>query len=527
MKKMSLSKQKLEELYPNMDLSVFYEYPKTDKDIIEKYLPSKLWRLNNLYTIIDKHGKRIPFVMNKSQHRVYSAKLEHPRLIILKSRQQGISTFFLISFLDDALFLEDMNIGLMAQGKAEAGTLLRRVKLAWEEFPQIVQEFLGISLGKNNSEEFSFANNSTVFIRTSFRSATLQRLHISEFGKIANKYPERAKETKTGTLQAIAPGNDVAIESTAEGDNAFKEMWDAAVDFTGERSGKDFHPIFLSWIDDPDCTTKYSQPISDEQAEYFAKLEDELQITLTNRQKWFWVMQYRELADDIYQEYPSTPEEAFMATKDGAYYGTLYRKLVMSKNREIDDLYDPNLEVNVVIDLGMNDDFVMAFFQRWKNEWRIIDEYRNSGEGLSHYVNVMFDKPYNINVVVLPHDVKVKELNTGQTRLARFRQLGVKRTKVLPRVAVNDGIEAVRRVLPDLYIDPKCTYLISCFKNYSKQWDDNLGVWKDKPLHNTYSHGADTIRYMALSGLKRVDKNEDGYETRAGRKKYVVDGLAM
>jgi hypothetical protein len=204
----------------NLDLFVYP--PNDDDDLIANYLPSKLWRLNNLYFIIDKYGDKRKFNMNYAQHRVYNYLLQHPRLIILKSRQQGISTFFLISFLDDLLFVDDISVGMMAQGDSEAKTLLRRVKLAWNEFPPSVKAFLALKRANDNMQELSLSNGSTMFVRTSFRSTTLQRLHISEFGKIANDNPARAEETITGTLQAIRPQNPTAIESTAEGDNRFK-----------------------------------------------------------------------------------------------------------------------------------------------------------------------------------------------------------------------------------------------------------------------------------------------------------------
>lgn len=524
---LAIPKTTAEELYTTIDLSIFERKPKSDIDLIENFLPSKLWRLNNLYTIVNKAGIRIPFQMNLSQHRVYSTKLIHPRIIILKSRQQGISTFWLISYLDDALFIPDLNIGLMAQGKSEASTLLKRIKLAWDCFPIEVKDFLGLSLDKDNSEEFAFSNGSSVFIRTSFRSATLQRLHISEFGKIAAKYPERARETKTGTLQTIAPGNDTVIESTAEGDNDFKTMWLGAEEVFPDLAPKDFYPLFLSWLDDPHCYSKKKQILSNEQDEYFRTLEATLDRKITQGQKNFWVMQYRELGNDIYQEYPATPEEAFMATRDGAYYGVQYRELIQKRNREREGLYDPNLLVNIAMDLGMNDDFVLVFFQRWRNEWRIIGEYQNSGEGIEHYVNYIANTGYKIGKVFGPHDLKVRDLSTGLTRLHRFRELGIRKIKALDRTPISEGIEAVRKLIPFIYIDKKCVYLIKCFKNYSKEWDDKLKVWKDKPLHNEYSHGADGIRNMAMSEVHRIVNSKGDQENLGKSNTNVVDGIAM
>lgn len=524
MNKLRISRETFLELYGDlMPYNIFITEPQNDTKLIEKYMISKLWRMNNLYTIVDKDGNRIPFVMNQSQHRVYAAYRKHPRLIILKSRQQGISTFWLVFFFDAAVFGDDLNIGLMAQGKDEASTLLKRVKLAWDELPDLVKSFLHIRLGKNNSEEFSFDNGSTIFVRVSFRSATLQGLHISEFGKIANKYPERAKETKTGTLQAIKPGLPVAIESTAEGNNDFKHMWDTAMAHRGQLSGKDFKPVFLSWLDDPDCSLKVYQEATQKQDQYFAKLEDELAIQISQKQRNFWIAQYRELGDDIYQEYPSTPEEAFAVVRDGAYYARLYREHVVQKEREVKSLYDPNLDVRVAIDLGMNDDCVLVFYQRWNKEWRIIAEYVNSGEGLEHYVNVMASKGYPIAKLLAPHDVKVRDLSTGKSRLHRFRELGMRNVKVLPRIPITTGVELVRKIIPNLYIDPACTYLISCFKNYSKEWDEKLQVWKDKPLHNEFSHGADGIRYMAMDDMASKSNKSPRHIAKSG----VVDGLAL
>ena len=514
-------------MFPSLDPQIFNHPPATRDEFIRTRLSSKLWRINNLYTIVDKGGDRIQFRMNASQLKVYASYLVHPRLVILKSRQQGISTFWLIFFFDSAVFGDDVNIGLMAQGKSEASTLLKRVKIAWDMLDDSIKGFLNIGLGKNNTEEFSFTNDSTIFIRTSFRSATLQGLHVSEYGKIANKYPERARETKTGTLQAIKPGLPVAIESTAEGNNDFKRIWDTAYDMQlSEKpfSGKDFYPVFLSWLDDPDCQADVPQELTPGQEEYFSELELELGISITDQQRWFWVAQYRELGDDIYQEYPATPEEAFTVTKDGTYYAKLYRTHVIKKKREVSELYDANLDVHVAMDLGMNDTFTLVFFQKWRIEWRIIDEYANSGEGLAHYVEVIKSKAYKYGTIYLPHDVRVRELSTGMSRLHKLRKLGIHSYKVLPKVAINDGIEAVRSMLFDLWIDPKCIECIMAFKNYSKEWDDRLSNWKNKPLHNEYSHFADSIRYMAIG---HTESAKQSISASNARHTSVVDGLAL
>ena len=499
---LNIDREEFETLYPSGEVELFVREPESDEDFIANYLPNKLWRLNNLYTIVDKDGNKMRFNMNRAQHRAYAAMLRHPRVIILKSRQQGISTFMLINYFDDGIFIEDLNIGMLAQGLEEASTLLERVKVAWDNFPPEIKEFLGVRVVKDNSKEYSFSNNSKIFIRTSFRSATLQRLHVSEMGKIAAKDPLKAKELVSGTMQAIKAGNPVVIESTAEGrKNQFYKMWYASADFVGERALKDFKPLFLSWVDDPDCVAAIPQRATADDVSYIDIVERELGVELTDEQRWWVIGQRRESGDDFDQEYPYNPESAFAAVRDGAYYAQLWKK----HGRVVEGLYDPALAVRVAMDLGMNDTMVMVFYQRHINmagllELRVVKEYHNSGEGLEHYVQIMRTTGWRIEKVVLPHDVKVKELGTAKSRLAILRELGVRGAKVLPRTSsVANDIELVRRALPNIVLSDGCDYIEDMMHNYTKQWNDKLGCWSDKPLHDEWSNPADAIRYMVIA----------------------------
>jgi len=514
-----------------IDMEIFTRPSKSDEEFINRYLTSKLWRLNNLYYIIDKKANSFILPMNYGQHVIYAASLQHPRLIILKSRQWGVSTFWLISFLDDSIFIPDLNVGLMSQGKEESAVLLKRVKISWDRLDEGVKALLGVTHVRDNTGEISFNNGSTIYIGTSFRSATLHRLHISEYGKICNHYPERALETKTGSLQAIQAGNPVVIESTAEGSNDFETMWEQAqlAEIRANRNGgifagKDYKPVFLPWLDDPDCVSKISEHVSQEQEKYFTDLEAQLNIKIRKEQKNFWISQERELGFSIKQEYPATPAEAFEKAVEGSYYKAIYNRHIVANNRIVKDLYDPNLEVNVCFDLGINDIFTLIYFQLFDKETRIIEDYQNSNEGLEHYVAHINNSGYDIHWVVCPHDIRVTELGTGKSRETVLRELGVSRLKVLDRLPVNDGIELVRQLLTRLWIDEKCRYTIDCIKNYSKSWDEVNHTWRNKPIHNKWSHGADNLRYIATAGITRREKV---MSSRKSSSNFVYDGLAL
>lgn len=527
---LAISKEKFRELYKGTDIikyeEIFYTKPNSDKEYITKYLTSKLWRLNNLYTIINKQGKRTIMNMNLSQHKVYSCSLKHPRLIILKSRQQGISTLWLTAFFDDCIFNDDFSSGLMAQGADESETLLTKTKILWNELNPEIKKFLNIDIAKNNTKEFSFTNNSSIFVRTSFRSTTLQRLHISEFGKIANRNPEKARETKTGTLQAIAQGNTTIIESTAEGDNLYKQMWDTALTYAHKLSDKDFMPVFLSWIEDDECLSdRYETPTA-KSIKYFKELQEQ-DIILNQQQKNFWIAQYRELGEYIYQEYPTTKEEAFLKNRDGTYYARLYIRLVRHRKREVANLYDPNLPVQVAVDLGRNDFFVLVFFQTYSDGWRIINEYKNTGLGIKHYCEVMDslakELGYDITNLVLPHDAEVRDLTSDETREEAFWKYGYKDTVIVKRTSdINNDRELVRQAMEDMFIDVQAVYIIECFLNYTKEWDERRGVYKDNHEHSDYSHGADAIRQMVRGGEAYITQNE-----RIRRQRKLVANKGM
>ena len=170
-------------------------------------------RLNSLYYITTFRGTKIPFRANPTQKQLYD-DLWYCN-IILKARQLGISTFICLLFLDRCLWNDNVAAGIICHTREDAEMMFKRVKFAYDNLPDFIKSNITATI--DSARELVFNNGSSIRVGTSMRSSTLQYLHISEFGKICAKYPEKATEVITGSLNTVAAGQYVFIESTAEG----------------------------------------------------------------------------------------------------------------------------------------------------------------------------------------------------------------------------------------------------------------------------------------------------------------------
>jgi len=427
--------------------------------------------------------------LNASQRKVLT-KYKHNRKIILKSRQQGISTLFLAYYLDSCLTKPGYQAGIQSYGQDEAEKLSKRAQLMWDKLDQNIKDLLGLKLVSNNSKGMTFSNGSILKIGN-FRGDTLQGLHVSELGKIAKKYPDKAKELKTGAFQAVSVNNKITIESTAEGRTGlFYEMWNKTQGLTP----LDFEPIFLSWIEDPDCQLFHSFPINTEVEKYI----EDLNIDLTENQIWWLAAKMDELGEDFDQEYPATPEKAFASNIEGMYFKKQYTKL-QGSNRITLAKYNPKYPVEVAFDLGMNDEMVMLFAQLINGTPYIIDEYHNTGERIKHYCEILSKKPYmgNYGQLILPHDGNVQDMSTGRTRKEEFRRNGFSNIKLLTRLSFLDSINAARQFIDASVFSDTCLNTLLALQNYRKKYDKNIGAYLSTDVHDIHSNYAAALRYMA------------------------------
>jgi hypothetical protein len=467
-------------------------------------LSSKEWRMRNLYYVKDKEGRKVLFIPNAAQEAFL--KEQHGLDIILKARQQGFTTLSCISFLDDCLFTANFSAGIIAHNLEDAHSFFNdKIKFAYDCLPNDIKQVIKANTDK--AGELSFSNGSRIRVRTSFRSGTLQRLHISEFGKICAKSPEKAREIVTGAMNAIATGLQVIIESTAEGQEGyFFDMCETGR--TLARSGAKLSKMdikfhFFPWWHSPEYRLDpVGVVIPQRLEEYFKSLEKDFGIKLDPSQKAWYVKKEMIMADDMGREFPSHPDEAFAQSVEGAYYG---QQMAMAETQgRIGNVpHEPLLKVHVLWDLGMDDSMTLWFVQvdNFGNR-RFINYYENSGEGLEHYARYLFSLPYTYGKMVLPHDAKVRELGTGVSRAEKLYELGLRDQVIAPSMTIMEGINAVRALLPKCWFDQaKCADGIKSLKYYRKDWDDKAGCWKERPRHDKYSHGADSFRMGAIVDL--------------------------
>jgi hypothetical protein len=485
----------------------------TEVDLLTK-LSDPMWRICSgaLYKIIvkgdgDDDGLVLPFKPNRAQRR-FIARLHH-RNIILKARQLGFTTLICIVWLDHALFNSNSRCGIIAQDRETAESIFTdKVRFAYDNLPDVLRAQM--PLKKATATELRFAhNNSMIRVATSVRGGTIHRLHVSEMGKIGAKYPEKAKEVMTGSIPAVPKSGILVIESTAEGQEG--EFYDLsqraiAVKQTGRKlTERDYRFHFFAWWEAPEYEMDPDGVIiSEKDHEYFNAKEAEIGEPIGIRKRAWYVAtrdtDYPNNPERMWQEYPSTPKEAFQRSLEGTYYPNEFT-LARKENRITTVPWVKSIPVNTFWDIGLNDEMAIWFHQRIGAQNRFIRYYENSGEAFAHYVAYMQSLGYVWGKHFLPHDGDTERLGVAKNWTPRqmLEDLGVRSIEIVPRIdRVQTGIQMVRDVFGSCWFDETgCKDGLIHLENYRKEWDDRLQVWKDQPRHDKASNGADAFRGFA------------------------------
>jgi len=476
----------------------------------EKNILNPYWRINNLYYIINKQGVKTKFNLNWAQEELYNNMWYCN--VILKARQLGISTFVCMLFLDRCLFNSNQSAGIIAHTLEDAQQMFRRVKIAYDNLPDALKSH--ITCDNDTSQMLKFSNGSSLRVGTSLRSSTFQYLHISEFGKICAKYPDKAEEIITGSLNTVAPGQYIFIESTAEGREGhfYNICKSAQVKRQSDLTKLDFKFHFFPWFRDPSYRVGSVLPMPQDLLIYFDHLK-KIGIELDDEQKNWYSIRLQTQGENMKREFPSTSEESWEQSTEGMYYAK-HISIARAEKRIGFIPYDDNLPVHTAWDLGFNDSTSIWFFQVYGKEIRLIEYIEGSGESLAYWLGVVKSKPYVYDKHIAPHDIMVHEYSSGMTRQATARKLGF---NLLPaqKVDLIPGIDATRSLLNRCWFDEiKCANGIKALENYKKDWDDKNACWRSNPNHNWASHGADAFRTIS-TGLHYITNQTSSTNTTA------------
>jgi len=294
------------------------------KDYIEQFIK-----------IRNKNGEIVPFILNEPQQRMYDiVKRQHEqgkpiRLIILKARQMGFSTLTEALIFKNTATKKNVNSGIITHIEDATTNLFNMSKLMYECLPVPLQPQIKASNAKELIFDTKFGEGLKSKIKCMTagsqgvgRSSTINYLHISEYA-----FWQGDKQiTLNGLMQAVphSPNSMVVIESTANGYDDFRKLWYMAVN--GE---SDYEPLFVGWNE----LKEYQMPYNGFE---LTKEERDLKETfnLTNEQLTWrrWAIKNNCGGDEklFKQEYPITPEEAFLSTGDHVFDNEILAKRKLS-----------------------------------------------------------------------------------------------------------------------------------------------------------------------------------------------------
>jgi phage terminase large subunit len=193
---------------------------------------------------------------------------------------------------------------------------------------------------------------------------------------------------------------------------------------------------------------------------------------------------------------------SFEAQIPGAYFADQLQQ-AKDQNRVGRIPIEPSLQVHTAWDLGISDSMSIWFFQAMGKEIRLVDYYESNGKGMEHYIQYLTQWADRNGVIygqhLAPHDIEVRELTSGRSRKDVARDMGITfRTVQRPRTKI-EGIQAVRRMFPRFWIDDeRAEQGYACIASYHREWDEKHQRFRDQPVHDWASHGADALQTLAL-----------------------------
>lgn len=195
------------------------------------------------------------------------------------------------------------------------------------------------------------------------------------------------------------------------------------------------------------------------------------------------------------EDYQAQYEASFEASVVGSYFG---KQMSDAEKRITHVPWQPELGVHTWWDLGMDDAMCVWFTQDVGREIHVIDYFEDAGGGLPFAAKELQNKPYVYASHNAPHDIRVRELGSGKSRIEIAAALGI-RFNIVPNIGVQDGIDAARSLISRCWFDREKTEQgRNALVSYHKVWDEKRKIFQPHPHHDWSSHASDAWRYLAV-----------------------------
>lgn len=518
---MALNKPICKEGIRQPDLTV----PK-DGSHFKELLSDPWWRLTSghLYKITIKgddgeENLKVPFIPNNAQLKFLSEM--HTRNIILKARQLGFTTLIEIFILDCCIFKANVSAAVVAQTDDVCKKIFKKkVRFAHDNLPPSLNRALPLST--ENTSELEYAHNkSSIIVSISARGDTLHYLHVSEFGKICAKYPERAAEIITGSIPAVPINGMIFIESTSEGqDGDFYKMTMRAQNLMNEGRNltpKDYKLHFYPWWSEEKYTIEPEGIIiTTKEHQYFDGVESSEGCILSLGQRSWWIMtrdaDFTGEESKMWQEYPSSIKEAFKKSKEGCYY-TVQMAQVRKRGGITKVPHRPGYPVNTFWDIGNHDGTGIWLHQKIGQMDHFIGYIEGWDETYSYYVGELNRLDYTWGVHYLPHDADHERQGEVEniSPMQMLKNLGLSKFEIVPVVAeLGHGIQATRDAFSTCIFDEvECKEGIIHLDSYRKKFNRTTGRYMDTHLKDEHTEGADSFRQFGQMNIGgKLDKKK-------------------
>lgn len=467
-------------------------------ELLER-LRDPVWRLCNLYRIVDKAGRDVPFVPTPEQLELITAVyvLGQRRHAILKARQMGFSTLIEIMILDAAYFGENIHASIVDQTQPHATAKLK--EKCGHAFAALGP--LRDRLEEDNARTMAWANGSRIEAGKNARGGTNQWLHVSEWGPIAHDDPKRSEEIKTGALPTAEQGV-IFVETTfkgGKGGHLYELLKTAMQTPDAHRTAKDFRFWFFPWYKDKGYTLEGSpDAVPAETRAYFAQKERELGVRFTPGQMLWYAKTKAEQGIYMFREYPTTVEEAMSAPVEGSLYGDIITR-IRAAGQIIPFQWDRSVPVFSCWDLGWADSTSVWLVQLVGHNVHVIWHTKQEGKTAANMATILNATEIPVATHFVPHDAGAKSPGEGKNYRDSMQAAGFMNIVVVPRIPfLTDGINMLRDLLPRCWFNlTHCVDGIASLEAYHTKDTTAGGITTRDPVHDWSSHDSSALRIFA------------------------------